>query len=89
MPAHALAAGGDTDVRQPDVDDVYLAYLDTLRDLGNQGAAVNTALLEAHTADSAAARRRALTELHTRLRQMAATTNQVLGHWPDPETSRP
>jgi hypothetical protein len=98
MPAHTPTTGRDTDVidtgvlehgtRETRADD-YLTYLDTLRDLGNQGAEVNTALLQAHTADTPAARRQALTELHTRLRQMAATTNQVLGDWPDPDTNRP
>jgi hypothetical protein len=99
MPAHTPTTGRDTEVLETGVlehgasetgaADDYLTYLDTLRDLGSQGAEVNTALLQAHTADTPAARRQALTDLHTRLRQMAATTNQVLGDWPDPDTSRP
>ena len=61
----------------------YLDYLDTLRTLGEQGAAVNSALLEAHTADTAQQRHAALTTLHTRLRDMAASANDALGSWPE------
>ena len=61
----------------------YLVYLDILRELDDQGAAVNGALLEAHTADTAEQRRTALTTLHTRLRDMAATANDALGSWPE------
>lgn len=60
----------------------YLAYLDVLRALDDQGAAVNSALLEAHIADTAQQRRAALSTLHTRLRDMAATANDALGSWP-------
>jgi hypothetical protein len=61
----------------------YPAYLDILRVLDNQGAAVNSALLEAHIADTAQQRRVALSTLHTRLRDMAATANDALGSWPE------
>jgi hypothetical protein len=87
MPGNTLASTDPTAGGEPATDD-YLAYLDTLRDLGNQGAAVNTALLKAHTADTAHARRAALTELHTRLRHRAATANHALGAWPDPDATR-
>ena len=70
--ATSHSAGGD-----------YLAYLDILRALDDQGAAVNSALLEAHTADTTQQRRAALTTLHTRLRDMAATANHALGSWPE------
>jgi hypothetical protein len=61
----------------------YLLYLDILRALDEQGAAVNSALLEAHTADTAQQRQTAMTRLHTRLRDMAATANDALGSWPE------
>lgn len=61
----------------------YLLYVDILRELDGQGAAVNSALLEAHTADTAHQRHTALTTLHTRLRDMAATANDALGSWPE------
>jgi hypothetical protein len=60
-----------------------LVYLDILGSLGEQGAAVNSALLEAHTADTVQQRRTALTTLYTRLRDMAATANDALGSWPE------
>ncbi|WP_199514283.1 hypothetical protein [Nucisporomicrobium flavum] len=62
----------------------FLAYLDILRALDEQGAGVNSALLEAHTATTVEQRRTALTRLHARLRNMAATANDALGNWPDP-----
>lgn len=71
-------AASITHTAEPDAD-VVLTYLDILRDLGNQGAAVNSALLEAHTADNPQRRRAALVELHARLRRMAATANAALG----------
>ena len=61
----------------------YLHYLDILRTLGEQVAAVNSALLEAHTVDTVQQRRTALTTLYTRLRDMAATANDALGSWPE------
>jgi hypothetical protein len=61
----------------------YLLYLDLLRRLDDQGAAINSALLEGRTADTALQRRAALTTLHTRLRDMAATANDALGRWPE------
>ncbi|GLZ00831.1 hypothetical protein [Actinoplanes sp. NBRC 103695] len=61
----------------------YLQYLGILRALDEQSAAVNSALLEAHTAGTAQRRRTALTTLHTRLRDMAATANDALGSWPE------
>ncbi|MEV8509658.1 hypothetical protein AB0368_33190 [Actinoplanes sp. NPDC051475] len=42
-----------------------------------------SALLEAHTADTAHQRHTALTTLHTRLRDMAATANDAIGSWPE------
>jgi hypothetical protein len=71
-------AASITHTAEPDAD-VVLTYLDILRDLGNQGAAVNSALLEAHTADNPQRRRAALVELHAGLRRMAATANAALG----------
>jgi hypothetical protein len=62
----------------------FLVYLGTLRVLDDQGAAVNSALLEAHTAHTAQRRRTALTARHSRLRDMAATANDALGSWPEP-----
>ena len=61
----------------------YLLYLNILRALDDQGAAVNSALLEAHTADTTLQRRTALTALHSRLRDMAAAVNDALGSWPE------
>jgi hypothetical protein len=61
----------------------FLAYLDILRALDEQGAAVNSALLEAHTATTVEQCCTALTRLHARLRNMAATANVALGNWPD------
>lgn len=87
MPGHPTLA------HDPDVTDEaaagssasgnFLLYLDILRMLGDHGAAVNSALLEAHTADTAEQRRTALTTLHTRLRDMAAVANDALGSWPE------
>jgi hypothetical protein len=89
MPAPTLtSADPDAGAGEPAVD-AYLTYLDTVRDLANQGVVVNSALLQAHTADTPHGRREALTELHRRLRQMAATINEALGTWPDPDTGRP
>lgn len=86
MPGHTLASTDrSTATGGGPITDDYLAYLEILRDLGNQGAAVNTALVEAHMADTTPARRAALTALHTRLRRMAATANKAL----DPDPSQP
>ena len=63
----------------------HLHYLNTLRKLGNLGAAINSALIEAHTADTGQQRRIALTTLHSRLRDMAATANDALGNWAEPD----
>jgi hypothetical protein len=86
MTVHSVSA----DRRPASMDqpsDDYSTYLDILRELGSQAAAVNTALIEAHTADTPAACRRALVDLHTRLRHMAATANQALGAGaPAPDT---
>ncbi|MEU7906422.1 hypothetical protein [Actinoplanes sp. NPDC049118] len=60
-----------------------LRYLDVLPELDLHSAAVNTALLEAHTALTPPQCRAALTDLHTRLRIMAATANSALGGWPE------
>ncbi|MCM4083902.1 hypothetical protein [Paractinoplanes hotanensis] len=88
MPGHpTLAHGSDVTVDAitgQSVGENYLFYLDILRALDDQGAAVNVALLEAHTADTTEQRRAALTRLHTRLRDMAATANDALGAWPEP-----
>jgi hypothetical protein len=85
MPGHALAHDGDlandaATNRMAGGD--YLSYLDILRALDGQGAAVNSALLEAHTAYTSEQRQTALTTLHSRLRDMAATANDALGNWP-------
>lgn len=86
MPGHTALVDGDVTpdaaTSSPAGGD-YLLYLDILRVLDDQGAAVNSALLEAHTADTAQQRRAALTMLHTRLRDMAATANDALGGWPE------
>lgn len=65
------------------VDENYLRYPGILRELDDQGAAVSGALLKAHTASDAEHRRAALTTLHTRLREMAATASDALGRWPE------
>lgn len=65
-------------------DDI-LVYLGTVRVLDDQGAAVNSALLEVHTAATVPQQRTALTTLHSRLRDMAATANDALGNWPEPD----
>ncbi|MFI7598225.1 hypothetical protein [Actinoplanes sp. NPDC049681] len=82
MPGHILAHGGDVThdaatSRMAGGD--YLSYLDILRALDGQGAAVNSALLEAHTAYTSEQRQTALTTLHGQLRDMAATANDALG----------
>ena len=87
MPGHtSLVHDGDVThdaaTKRPAGGD-YLAYLDILRALDEQGAAVNSALLKAHIADTAQQRRTALSTLHTRLRDMAATANHALGSWPE------
>ena len=87
MPGHTtLTQAGDVThdaaTNRPAGGD-YLAYLDILRALDDQGAAVNSALLEAHIADTAQQRRATLSTLHTRLRDMAATANDALGSWPE------
>ncbi|WP_199515711.1 hypothetical protein [Nucisporomicrobium flavum] len=86
MPGHTTLAHSDDVTHDaalgPAAGD-YLRYLDILRALDDQGAAVNSALLEAHTAGTAQQRQAALTTLHTRLRDMAATANDALGSWPE------
>ncbi|GAA0547560.1 hypothetical protein GCM10010172_31700 [Paractinoplanes ferrugineus] len=87
MPGHTtLADAGDladdAATGHP-VGSDFLLYLDILRALDEQSAAVNSALLAAHTADTAPQRRTALTSLHSRLRDMAATANDALGNWPE------
>ncbi|MEU4243987.1 hypothetical protein [Actinoplanes sp. NPDC026619] len=77
-------SSGDPD---PDPDEV-LRYLVILRELGTHGFAVNTALAEAHTADTPRRRVAALTTLHTRLRGMAAVTNAALATPPDEGDAR-
>lgn len=81
MPGHTL--GHDGEATDETAGDDRLLYLDILRVLGNQRAAVTSALLEAHTADTAQHRRAALTVLHPRLRDMAAIANDALGSWPE------
>ena len=85
MPGHTTLTGDATDGAATGrlAGGDYLLYLDILRALGEQGAAVNSALLEAHTADTAQRRQAALTRLHTRLRDIAATANDALGSWPE------
>lgn len=84
----AAAADASSGAGMPATDD-YLDYLKLLRDLDDQAAAVNTALLEAHIADGAQARREAIVELHTRLRRMAAAANDALGRGVQPDGVQP
>jgi hypothetical protein len=87
MPGHTTLAherdATDDAAAGPPPGSGYLLYLDILRALDEQGTAVNSALLEAHTADTAHQRQTAMTRLHTRLRDMAATANDALGSWPE------
>ncbi|GAA3952060.1 hypothetical protein [Actinoplanes auranticolor] len=57
----------------------YPQYVGVLSDLGNQCAALDSALLEARSADTTQTCRDALVDLHIRLRRMAATANHALG----------
>ncbi|GGQ83813.1 hypothetical protein [Couchioplanes azureus] len=75
---HAAAAA------EPEPSDDRARYLQTLRELNAHGAAISTALLEAPFADGPHARTTALTNLHHRLRAMAALANHALGGWPEP-----